>query len=411
MRCRAGTKFQENTLKSFFPQTSEVACFHLFFLLLEIIKQLFINRIFIITKVPQQQQKLVLWTVNHKYIIYDLHYVPRRAHKKYSKYLSEYSPPTSRVLNTTLSSYLKPPGMLVRVVDFLKVTQDKLKLEKKVSGSTEQSRYMSWEVKKGSTLTGKRKERRLKENYEQKILRRKSLQKKLAQLPAVDMRKVPGRFSLMHSHCAYCTVIMTAWLEHTEHAACQLQAVENFFCTMSADWRKDRVGDLFYIKIGFVFLVQLISEERNIAAAAASRGVTRHVTVLKSQHRYLKLPHLSLPLFIIKCLLQDHHLWLSQPVQVLASCLSHIFLKLSILPRVISCLILLNYGLLRLRDDSWHFQGSAINHVFSETLQKLFRISQSELVIKLNCIQINPKIYQSKWVDQLLSNFLCINWK
>ncbi|KNZ53653.1 hypothetical protein VP01_3173g2 [Puccinia sorghi] len=35
-----------------------------------------------------------------------------------------------------------------------------------------------------------------------------SLQKKLTQLPAVDMQKVPGSFSLMHSHWADCTVNM-----------------------------------------------------------------------------------------------------------------------------------------------------------------------------------------------------------
>ncbi|KNZ54371.1 hypothetical protein VP01_2962g1 [Puccinia sorghi] len=33
-----------------------------------------------------------------------------------------------------------------------------------------------------------------------------ALQKKLAQMPAVDMQKLPASFSLMHSHCTYCTV-------------------------------------------------------------------------------------------------------------------------------------------------------------------------------------------------------------
>ncbi|KNZ43867.1 putative signal peptide protein [Puccinia sorghi] len=69
-----------------------------------------------------------------------------------------------------------------------------------------------------------------------------SLQKQLAQLPAVEMQKFPGSFSLIQSHCPYFTMIvpkylnmqacgvwMTAWLEH---AACQLKAVEQvFFCS------------------------------------------------------------------------------------------------------------------------------------------------------------------------------------
>ncbi|KNZ59811.1 hypothetical protein VP01_1659g2 [Puccinia sorghi] len=67
--------------------------------------------------------------------------------------------------------------------------------------------------------------------------------KKLAQLPAVDIQKVPGSyFSLMHSHCAYCTltvpehlhmqtcgVWMAAW---PENSACQLQEFVIFFAVL-----------------------------------------------------------------------------------------------------------------------------------------------------------------------------------
>ncbi|KNZ54756.1 hypothetical protein VP01_2862g1 [Puccinia sorghi] len=69
-----------------------------------------------------------------------------------------------------------------------------------------------------------------------------STAKKLAQLPSVDMQKVKQSFALMHSDCADCKVTvpkhlhmqtggfwMAAWLEH---AACQLQTVEQvFFCS------------------------------------------------------------------------------------------------------------------------------------------------------------------------------------
>ncbi|KNZ51970.1 hypothetical protein VP01_3747g2 [Puccinia sorghi] len=69
--------------------------------------------------------------------------------------------------------------------------------------------------------------------------KKKKKKKKNPQLPAVDMQKLPGSFSLIQSHCEYCTVTfpkhihmqtggvwMTACLDH---AACQLQAVEQVF--------------------------------------------------------------------------------------------------------------------------------------------------------------------------------------
>ncbi|KNZ54484.1 hypothetical protein VP01_2934g1 [Puccinia sorghi] len=67
--------------------------------------------------------------------------------------------------------------------------------------------------------------------------------KKLAQLPAVDIQKVPGSFSLMHSHFADFTVTVPKIYRcrHVEFGwqlgwrpACQLQAVEQvFFCSFS----------------------------------------------------------------------------------------------------------------------------------------------------------------------------------
>ncbi|KNZ51816.1 hypothetical protein VP01_379g3 [Puccinia sorghi] len=68
------------------------------------------------------------------------------------------------------------------------------------------------------------------------IRRLHSLQKKLIQLPAVDMQKVPRSFSLMHSdtvpkhlHMQTGGVWMTAWLEH---AVCQLQLSKLFFAVI-----------------------------------------------------------------------------------------------------------------------------------------------------------------------------------
>ncbi|KNZ61151.1 hypothetical protein VP01_1445g1 [Puccinia sorghi] len=78
--------------------------------------------------------------------------------------------------------------------------------------------------------------------------------KKLAQLPAVDMQKVPGSISLMHSHWADCTVTvpkiihrktcgvwMEAWLEHD---ACQLHAVAHVFFLQSWKFKYHKLNFL-----------------------------------------------------------------------------------------------------------------------------------------------------------------------
>ncbi|KNZ48064.1 hypothetical protein VP01_592g5 [Puccinia sorghi] len=71
-----------------------------------------------------------------------------------------------------------------------------------------------------------------------------SLQKKLAQLPAVDMQKVPGSFCCYSNHApklihlpkilhrTTCGVCMEAWLEH---AACQLHAFDQVFFEVFAN--------------------------------------------------------------------------------------------------------------------------------------------------------------------------------
>ncbi|KNZ59906.1 hypothetical protein VP01_1645g4 [Puccinia sorghi] len=45
----------------------------------------------------------------------------------------------------------------------------------------------------------------------------------------------------------------------------------------------------------------------------------------------------------------------------------------------------------------------AVNHVFSEKIQKVYGINQSEQLIKLNFIRINPKIFEEKWEQSTFS--------